>query len=738
MKISDPTPSRWSAVFFSSVFCETAGSSTTTPSAKSRPRLATGLSASPIRRTRPNTCAWLDTTFNGDFLPLTDNGSEAFFNDISAKTDGAVFYHLSAVVRGHKPFGGDYQPLLRWDWQAFDFAHIPVGLLSQVYEAFCWEWTPKEAQKISQHYTPRNIAVTLVDEVFENLPDVSKCRVLDPACGAGVFLVLAFRRLYLELWKRAKKKERPQTDDIRRILENQLVGLDISEAALKLAALSLYLTAIELDPQPQPPDKLRFKNLRGYVLHNVREPGNAQEGLALGSLDPQVGAQFDGRFDVVVCNPPWTSANKVLGKQMAEVCQAVIGRIDAKVGKNYQLPDNNPDLPFLWKATEWCKPSGRIAMALPARILLKSESTPTAARSTLFNLLQVDGIINGTNLSDTPVWPDMNQPWMLLFATNKRPGSHHSTFFVTLPVEISLNKAGQFRIDSKSARPVDVAIAAEKPWLWKALSVGTMLDVEIVEKMKAAGREPLDDYWHRVVGRNRTGEGYQIAETQENLKSCKFLKGLPNLDSTEVFRFVVDTAELNKFTRNRLWRPRKPTIYDPPLVLIRQAPGETRENGRALLAFEKIAYNRNFNGYSAAGHSGGELLVRYLHLFVHSDIWQYYVLVTSPQFGAERRRFHKSDLGKCPFVPFDKLKPEQRVELTRLSRSLEVGTAVPWPDIDAFFARLYGLKDHDLRVIRDTLSVALPYDAARQRACAPPTEAQKTAFIETPSQTRRF
>jgi N-6 DNA Methylase len=188
-----------------------------------------------------DTCAWLDKTFNSDFLPLTDNGDEAFFRRISELTDGKVFGDLSAVVRGHKPLGGVYQPLLKWNWQTFDFAHIPVGLLSQVYEAFCWEWMPKEAKKSSQHYTPRNIAVTLVDEVFEGLPDAVNCRALDPACGAGVFLVLAFRRLYLERWKRAKNKKRPRTDDIRGILENQLVGLDISEEALTLAALSLYL-----------------------------------------------------------------------------------------------------------------------------------------------------------------------------------------------------------------------------------------------------------------------------------------------------------------------------------------------------------------------------------------------------------------------------------------------------------------------------------------------------------------
>jgi len=279
---------------------------------------------------------------------------------------------------------------------------------------------------------------------------------------------------------------------------------------------------------------------------------------------------------------------------------------------------------------------------------------------TLFNLLQIDGVINGTNLADTPVWPKMNQPWILLFATNKRPAPFHTTYFVTLPLDIAINKVGEFRIDSKSVYPIRHSEVAAKPWLWKTLSIGTALDVEIIEKMKAAPVQPLEAYWKDAVGKRRTGKGYQIAETQSTLRDCSFLKGLPNLDTNASFRFVVDVAQLPKFTRDKVCWPRYSTIYDPPLALIKQSPGEDRRAGRALLAFERLAYHEVFNGYSGAGHEFGEQLVRYLHLFVHSDIWQYYLLATSPEFGAERRRSRKSDLGNCPFVPFENLRIDQQ------------------------------------------------------------------------------
>jgi hypothetical protein len=49
--------------------------------------------------------------------------------------------------------------------------------------------------------------------------------------------------------------------------------------------------------------------------------------------------------------------------------------------------------------------------------------------------------------------------------------------------------------------------------------------------------------------------------------------------------------------------------------------------------------------------------------------------------------------------------------------------------VDAFFAKLYQLRDYDLQVIHDTLAVALPYEKSRERACKPTTEADRKTFI---------
>ncbi|MCX6901482.1 MAG: N-6 DNA methylase [Verrucomicrobia bacterium] len=677
------------------------------------------------------TSAWLNKTFNGDLLPLTDDGSSSYFEDIGRRTGGRVFFHLSAIIRGEEPSGDDnYQlPLGIPNFGQYDFAHVPVGLLSQVYERFAWKWEHQTAKETSVHYTPRNIAATLVDEAFAKLPNAHNARVLDPACGASVFLVLAFRRLYQERWKATG--QRPDTKAIREILDKQLTGFDISDSAIKLAALSLYLTAIELDPKPVPPEKLGFNKLRNKVLFNFRRDGiDPEEGAIAGSLAEHVGRRFDGQFDLILSNPPWTSLKgkeRALAEEFNRLSKAIIARrADEPTADAYENPDFGPDLPFVWKATEWCKPGGRIAMALPARILLKQEDIPRRARETFLRLVEVTGIINGTNLSDTAVWPQMNQPFIMLFARNRQPKPGHSLRLITPQYDTSLNRNGEMRIDAKSVQPVEIEATFEQPWIWKALALGTSLDAEVVVRLQKAGCPRLEDYWEKESGLLSVA-GYMVKEGQTQ-RDASFLKGLPNLTAAEDGEFVVNTKALIPFARKTACRPRKADNYQAPLLLAKQSPGTDRRNGWAVLSLEDVAFNQNFYGYSASGHPAGEQLVRYLLLFCHSFLWSHHALITAPVFGAERRVVYKTDFDNCPILPYEKLSGAQRQIVTQLSDRLIRRDTTVFGEIDTFFGSLFGLDSKDMEVVRDTVEVAMPYIESRDRACNPPRPAERERF----------
>ena len=670
------------------------------------------------------TCKWLDETFNGDFLPLTRKGNAAWFQEI-APSGSKVFHHLSAILLNEEPQGGNYQKRL---WSDFDFAHVPVGLLSQVYEGFVWKWDEIEAGETSVHYTPRTIANYLVDDAFDDIRKAGKARVLDPACGAGVFLVLSFRRLYLERWK--KSKQRPQRGEIRDILNKQLRGFDISESALRLAALSLYLTAIELDPKPTPPHALRFKNLRNRVLFNCRANDDPPKGPVAGSLGARMLQRHRGRYQLVICNPPWTrlgEENQRLAATFHGIGRGLLNeRGLSNIAATYRNPDNVPDIPFIWRAMQWCEPGGRMAFVLPTRLLFKQGDIGQRAREAIFKAVCVTGMLNCSNIADdTNVWPDMNQPFLLFFASNRVPKPDYSTRWITVHRDESLNDCGEFRVDSKSIEEVSVEQTFVEPWLWKALALGTALDLEIVRKVKRSAGIPLQKYWDDELKLLSTN-GYSIKTKGQ--KDASFLIGLPNVTSSVPFRFMVDAKSLPSFAALTASRPRSRQYFRAPLVLIRGFPCVDRRKGRALLSLDDVAFNQSYHGFSGAGHPSGLLLVRYLHLLVHSDIWMHYALLTGPKLGAERREIYKEDIEKFLVIPLSDLSEDQKNTIDKLSERLISGDGGVFEEIDAFFANLYGLKARDMEVIRDTLSVELPFKSIRAHASRPPSAKLRREF----------
>ena len=298
--------------------------------------------------------------------------------------------------------------------------------------------------------------------------------------------------------------------------------------------------------------------------------------------------------------------------------------------------------------------------------------------------------------------------------------------FVTPHCDVNLNGQGEIRIDSKSVEPVTVESTFTEPWLWKALAIGISLDIEVVRRVRAASDLQLAKFWKKEMGL-WFERGYEINEEREQTDASHLI-GLPNLDTTDRFRFIVKPKELKPFSRKTAYRPHSRELYQKPLVLVQQSPRHDRSKGLALLSFDDIAFNESYYGFSAHGAVDGEQLVRYLHLFFHSSLWMYYALLTSPQMGAERRKLRKSDLDEYFIIPWNCVTHEQRRIITALSQRLTKEDMSVFDDIDAFFAELYGLTKRDSEVIHDTLDVAMPFKESREAACAIPTTKQQEAF----------
>ncbi len=681
------------------------------------------------------TSAWLKSVFNGDLLPVDDRVQSLRSWQWTQLCDALTNIMYKAEASGQ----------LRLEWSTLDFGHLPVGLLSQVYESYSHRFERERAERDSIHYTPRSLAEYVVAEALYDLPEASSARILDPACGAGVFLVASFRALVRARWE--ETGTRPKRNDIRKILYGQLTGFDVNETALRLSALSLYLTTLELDPAPRPISQLRFENLRGRVLHDVSRPDRpyAAELPPLGSLGAHVGSEHRGRYDLVIGNPPWTSwANaedsealvRALAQQRADV-EEVVSDIVARRSPEDALPadftmvDKVPDIPMCWRGLDWLRPGGRLALIVHARLLFKQSEQGLAARNQLFGSMRLSGVLNAAALRQTKFWPGVDAEFCIVFGQNEPPDPADTFTFVSPYLENDLNRRGIMRVDPNDAKLVSYAELQRNPTLFKTLFRGTELDLAVVEKLRRRGYPTLEKYWKEQLGL-RSEQGWRRGGAASKRYPAPELSGLPKLtaDSAPHDTCRIETAGLDRFAKDPLLaRARDEKIYHGPLVLIAQSPRKPDSTKpRAYFSLDRVAFNESFYGFSCDGHPEAEALAQYLLLVLSSDLVVYTTLMTSSKFGVHRDVYLLRDVHQMRVRPFDDLSDTERSAVEELAQATLDGRA-DRDAINELVFRCHGLKRADVQVVRDTLAVATPFAQSKELAQSRPKDEQVDAFV---------
>ncbi|PKO04765.1 MAG: restriction endonuclease subunit R [Chloroflexi bacterium HGW-Chloroflexi-3] len=238
------------------------------------------------------------------------------------------------------------------------FKEIPVEILGQVYEQFLGKvirLTPGHQAKIEEkpevrkaggvYYTPSYIVDYIVANTVGKLVEgrtpeqVSQLKIVDPACGSGSFLLGAFQYLldwheswYLgnqpEKWAKGKQPALIPTEggdwklttaEKKRILVNNIYGVDIDAQAVEVTKLSLLLKVLEEESGqlslglervlPDLGDNIKCGNsLIGWDYFEGQLIPDEKELERVNPFDwqrnfPQVFAR--GGFDAVIGNPPY-------------------------------------------------------------------------------------------------------------------------------------------------------------------------------------------------------------------------------------------------------------------------------------------------------------------------------------------------------------------------------------------------------------------------------------------------
>jgi hypothetical protein len=182
-------------------------------------------------------------------------------------------------------------------------------------------------------------------------------------------------------------------------------------------------------------------------------------------------------------------------------------------------------------------------------------------------------------------------------------------------------------LDYKSAEVVPAQAVIEKPWLLKTLAVGTVLDVEVIDRLPSGS---VAEFWKR--NHLYSGQGYNLSPDLKQ-RPADHLLNLPDFEVPESgFSLRVDNLPLwgERHQRRTAHFPRSKQLYAPPLVIIPKAPSESRDQPKAFLSQQHaVAFSQSSYGFSAAASANREVVAALLYLVVHSSLFQYFCLMTS-------------------------------------------------------------------------------------------------------------
>ncbi|HYT44327.1 MAG TPA: N-6 DNA methylase, partial [Methylomirabilota bacterium] len=221
---------------------------------------------------------------------------------------------------------------------AYDFKIIPIELISSIYEEFYHGSNIEDAN--GTHYTPSVLVEYLLSQVLTQERLATNPKILDPACGSGIFLVESFRRIVRYQVKRQQRLL--LSEELRQILRDQITGIEINEEAIRVAAFSLYLALLHYQ---EPRDILENKRLPNLIYIKDKEKDEQYYNLLFNAnafgLTPEEKNELEGdirqkkifkgranlqlllnaeqnldvklhSFDVVVGNPPWSEVSKYI------------------------------------------------------------------------------------------------------------------------------------------------------------------------------------------------------------------------------------------------------------------------------------------------------------------------------------------------------------------------------------------------------------------------------------------
>lgn len=639
---------------------------------------------------------WLDERFNGDLFPGKEDQTDAEREMAwRAEKDAVKSEHLALLAELVSGTIDTTERQLKL-WPQYSFDTIPLEFISSVYEEFLNE--DRDANKA--YYTPSHLVDYVLDAVLPWGGQEWDLRILDPACGSGIFLVKAFQRI-IHRWQQQHGRD-PLVRDLKPLLANNIWGVDINPDAVRVACFSLYLAMADaIDPKHYVTREKVFPRLRGTRLIARDFFDETTDGFRT--------VEDAGSFNLVIGNAPWgeNSAKETSNAAPAEPPAPADRRRSTQPRSNaeswarlHAWPIVNHDIGplFVAKGLALVDDAGRVAMVQPAPPWLYHRARPAKdLRKKLFGSFTVDEVTNLSALR-RETFTDVIGPSCVLVLGQGASDPQAALLYLTPKPLRMAAPAPEFRIEPQDVSYITHDEAANDPLVWPVLALGGQRDLQLVRNLeKQSNLQKLED-----VGAVTTRLG--VIPGRQNQKTLSQYRDLPFFDLPQFPDNVfveLDAASVPP------WTDPKVTIRDStnfeafknPQLLIKQSFVTKLGRFRAALVHSKdpvwgVVCKKTY--LSVRDLSGDSRHILGAALVYNSRLATYYLALVSSRIGHYITETLSEELVTVPLP----------------TTSPDLSSITTFEEIDELTREAFCLTRADWTIIEDLLEVTLP-DALR-------------------------
>lgn len=554
--------------------------------------------------------SYLKDRFNGNLFELyeKDNFSEIdLLDNTSLKT-------LHDLMAGDLVLSSGQKSL----FPMYDFNIIPIELISSIYERFLGD---EKKQKDKAFYTPPYLVNYILEKTISPfIENNTSCKILDPACGSGIFLVESARKLI----EKNISQDLDDFDDRKlvSIVTDNLWGVDKNSEAIDVAIFSLYITILDYK------DPKTLKNFKLPLLKDINF-------FVSDFFSKEVEKHLSGIcFDFIIGNTPWGRVEGLHEKYCEERNLPIQGK---EISRSYVLRTKD----FSTSNTCCC-------LIVTSKLLYNTKSSSVEFRKWLLEKAKIEKYTELAAIRELLFTTARGPAGILVYQykDNIESNKRNEIFHLTLKPNIFFKLFNIIVTEKNDYKYVKQNLLLENDWAWKVLVFGYTQDFITIKHLL----ENYPSVMH-IINKFKLKHGTGIRVADGEMQDASHLKGRWLIDAKNGIKpFEVIKENGTTFTKHKIHRAKKDKqyLFQPPYTLIKKGFDTKNYKFRAAYSEENFIYTDAVTGI-CGDERNKEVLLSLTGLF-NSSFYSYLNLMLGSSSGIEREQGFPTEIFKYPAI----------------------------------------------------------------------------------------